>query len=253
MNVDIQGAKIYFTIPLLNGIPITETIVNTWIVMLIVAFICIFLTRKMKTRGSGKRQSIAEWIVLTFQHLVDDNMGIRYTKSSFPSFIVALFSLCLFGSLLSLFGMYPPTADLSMTLGLAIMIFVMITYTKIRTKHVGGYIKSFFEPIPFLMPLNVVSELSTPISMAFRLFGNIASGQVVMTLVYAALLLLSQFIFSVLPGILSSVFMHIPIFQIGIPAILSLYFDLFSSVMQSFIFCMLSMNYISAASESDTI
>lgn len=252
MNVDIQGAKIFFTIPILNGIPITETVVNTWIVMALVTIVCIVLTRKMKTRGSGKRQYIAEWIVITFQNLVNDNMGIRYEKSSFPSFIAALFSICLFGSLLSVVGLYPPTADISMTLGLAIMIFVMITYTKIRTKRIGGYAKSFFEPIPFLMPLNVVSELSTPISMAFRLFGNIASGQVVMALVYAALLLLSQFIFSALPSLLSNVLMHIPIFQIGLPAILSLYFDLFSSVMQSFIFCMLSMNYIAAASEKDT-
>lgn len=131
------------------------------------------------------------------------------------------------------------------------MVFIMITYTKIRTHKLSGYVKGLTEPVVFLTPLNIISELSTPLSMAFRHFGNIASGQVVGALIYGALLSLNHWIFKWLPGLFGEVLRMIPFAQVGIPAVLSLYFDLFSAVMQAFIFCMLTMNYISAAAETE--
>ncbi|MFV0527210.1 MAG: F0F1 ATP synthase subunit A [Lachnospiraceae bacterium] len=246
MKVDITGAQIYFEIPVWGGIPITETIVNTWIVMMTVLLFCIWLTRKMKIHGTSKRQLIAEVIVVKVTSWVRSNMGERYSNSDFPAFISALFAMSALCSLIGLLGMYPPTADLSTTLGWAAMVFVMITYTKIRTYKVKGYVKEFFSPVPLLMPLNVISELSTPISMAFRHFGNIASGQVIGALVYAALAVLSSSIFQMIPGMIGNMLSQIPLFQIGIPAVLSIYFDVFSGCMQAFIFSMLTMNYIAA-------
>ena len=244
MNVEITGAKILFTIPIFGGIPITETITNAWLVMAIIAGLCVFLTRGMTVRGTGKRQVIAEMLVQTAQNFVDTNMGKRF--SHFAPFIAALFSMSVLSSLLSLVGLYAPTADLSTELAWAVLVFVMITAAKIRSGGLGGYLKGFTEPIAVLTPFNILSELATPISMAFRHFGNIASGMV-SALVYAALAVLNQAVFGLLPGVLGDVLGAIPFLQVGIPAILSIYFDLFSSFMQAFIFSMLTMLYIANA------
>ena len=163
--------------------------------------------------------------------------------------MAALFASSLFSSLLSLVGMFPPTSDLSTTLAWAVMVFVLITYTKIRTGGVGGYLKGFTQPIFVLTPFNILSELATPISMAFRHFGNIVSGSVITALVYAALATASHALFAWLPGAAGELLGSIPILQVGVPAVLSVYFDLFSSFMQAFIFCMLTTLYIANAAD----
>ena len=247
MELDITGARIYFTIPVLGGIPITETIVNAWIVMAVILGACIFLTRNLKVRATSRRQIIAEFLVQKAQGFVTENMGKRYLY--YTPFIAALFSMSLLTSLLSLFGLYPPTSDLSTTMAWALLVFVLITYTKIRTGGVGGYLKGFTQPIFVLTPFNILSELATPISMAFRHFGNIVSGSVITALVYAALATASHALFAWLPGAAGELLGSIPILQVGVPAVLSVYFDLFSSFMQAFIFCMLTTLYIANAAD----
>ena len=121
--------------------------------------------------------------------------------------------------------------------------------TKIRTGGVGGYLKGFTQPIFVLTPFNILSELATPISMAFRHFGNIVSGSVITALVYAALATASHALFAWLPGAAGELLGSIPILQVGVPAVLSVYFDLFSSFMQAFIFCMLTTLYIANAAD----
>ncbi len=251
MTIDVTGSRIYFVIPFLGGIPITSTIVNAWLVIAIIGAVCFFLTRNMKTHASTKKQHIAELLVIKVTDWVQDNMGTQYSQGHFPAFAGALFSLSVLCSLISLLGFYPPTADLSTTMGWSLLVFAMITYTKIRTNRLSGYLRDFTKPIIVLTPLNIISELSTPVSMAFRHFGNIASGQVVSALIYAVLMLLNQAVFGWLPGALGQVLSVIPIVQVGIPAFLSLYFDLFAGLMQAFIFCMLTMNYVSAAAETE--
>ncbi|MDF2538726.1 MAG: synthase subcomplex subunit [Herbinix sp.] len=243
MNVDITGAKILFRLPF--GIVITETQVNMWIVMLVIALLCKFLTHNMKIKPAGKRQVIAEYLVKMASNFVKENMGEGFMK--FTPFIAALFSLASFSSLSSLFGMYPPTSDLNTTLGWAIIVFVMITYYKIKTNGILGYAKGLTEPFAVMTPFNILGEFSTPISMAFRMFGNTASGAVISALLYAGLAWLSNLVLQWLPEALSS----IPLLQLGLPAILSIYFDLFSSVLQAFIFCMLTMLYVSSAASND--
>lgn len=243
MNVEITGARILFRLPF--GIVITETQVNMWIVMLVIALLCKWLTHNLRIKPAGRRQVVAEYLVTMANKFVTSNMGDGYKK--FAPFIGALFSLSLLCSLSSLLGMYPPTADLNTTLGWATITFVLIMYFKVKTNGIGGYLKGLTEPIPVLAPFNVVGEFSTPISMAIRMFGNISTGVVISTLVYAALAWLSSVVLQWLPGALAD----IPILQLGIPAILSIYFDLFSSVLQSFIFCMLTVLYIAQAAKKD--
>lgn len=244
-SISITGAKIFFEIPVFGGIPITETQVNSWIVMLAITILCLVLTHDLKVRPTSKRQIVAEWIVEKVTGLVSGNMGERFTY--YAPFICAILGLSAFSSLSSLLGMYPPTADLNTIAGWAILIFGMITYTKIKTSGFLGYLKGYTQPFALFTPFNILSELGTPVSMAFRHFGNIVSGVVISTLIYAALAAASTLLFGWLPGILGK----IPFLQVGIPAVLSIYFDLFSSCMQAFIFSMLTMLYIANAASAD--
>ncbi len=106
----------------------------------------------------------------------------------------------------------------------------------IKSKGTGTYLKGFLEPFPALLPLNIIGELANPISLGFRLFGNIIGGLIIMNLLYGALAGLSGYL-----GI------PLPIFQAGIPAVLHIYFDLFAGLLQSFIFTMLTMVFVSMA------
>ncbi len=247
MEIEVTGAKILFELPF--GITITETQVNMWIVMAAITALCIWLTHDLKVRPTSKRQIIAEYIVKTAENFVTSNMGAKWKW--FVPYIAALFSLAMFCSLSSLLGMYPPTSDLNTTAGWAIMTFVMITFYKIKTNGPLGYAKSLTEPIFIMTPMNILGEIATPLSMAFRMFGNVASGTVVSALVYAALAVANNALFGWLPGILGEMGEKLPILQLGLPAILSLYFDVFSGVLQAFIFCMLTMLYIASAAETE--
>lgn len=247
MNLEVTGPKILFKIPLFGGIPITETIVNTWIVMALIVGICIFLTRGLQVRAKSRRQIVAEYLVNMVNKLVRENMGERFMN--YAPFVGGLFALSMLSSLVSLVGLFAPTGDLSTCLGWALLVFVLITYYKIRTQHLGGYLKGFTQPVFIMTPLNLIGEVATPISMAFRHFGNIASGSVVTLLIYGGLASLSAGILGLIPGAVGELLSQIPIFQVGIPAILSLYFDVFTSVLQAFIFCMLTMMYIKLACE----
>lgn len=247
MNIEINGAPIYFELPFFGGIPITATLVVTWALMIIITLVCIFLTRNLRTQNITKRQAVAEFLVQTVEGFVHGNMGPKWDR--YVPFIAALFSLSLFSSLSSLLGLYAPTADLNTELAWAIFVFVLITATKIKSGGLGGYLKGFTQPIFILTPFNIISEVATPISMAFRHFGNIVSGYVISTLVYAALALANRALFGILPGLLGELLGTIPFLSVGLPAVLSLYFDWFSSFMQAFIFSMLTMMYIAAAAE----
>ena len=246
MNLDVHGARILFNI---GGVVITETVVNTWIIMAVIVGLCLFLTSGMQVHCRTKRQIIAELIVKKVNGMVEENMGEHFLKVGYAPLIAAIMSLSALCSLSSMIGMYAPTSDLSTLLGWALMVFVLITYNKFRSGGPLGYLKGYFEPIPVLFPFNVISEVATPLSMAFRHFGNIASGTVITGLIYAALSAASHALFSLLPGALGDVLGQIPLLQVGIPAIFSVYFDLFSSCLQAFIFCMLTMMYIGSAAE----
>lgn len=244
-GIAISGAKIFFTINLpIQNLPITESQIHSWLVMIAITGLCLFLTHGLKEKADTKRQHIAEWIVENAQKLVIDNMGDYF--SGFAPFIAAILSLSAFSSLLALFGLYAPTSDVNVTAGWAILVFFLITYYKMKCGPVV-YAKSFGEPVPFLAPLNIISEFATPVSMAFRHYGNVLSGSVISVLLVVGLQGLSSMVLGKLPGFLG----EFPLFQIGIPAVLSIYFDVFSGVLQAYIFAMLTMLYVAGAFPAD--
>lgn len=247
MDVSIVGAKIYFTLPILGGIPITETMVVTWVIMLVLTGLCIWLTHDLKVKNISKRQAVAEKLVTMAENLVRENMGEKFMP--YLPFISAIMALSVTCSLSSLLGVFSPTGDVSTTLAWAIVVFVIITYYKFKTNGFVGYWKAFCDPIFVMAPFNMLGEVFTPISMAFRHFGNIVSGGVITSLLYAALTVANHALFGWLPGFLGELLAGVPFLTVGVPAVISLYFDWFGSAMQAFIFAMLSMMYISTATE----
>ena len=253
MEFDISGAKIFARIP--TGIPvlgdflITETLVVSWIVMLIITGLCIFLTRNLKVENISKRQAAAEMIVEAATNLVRNNTGGSKFDGLIP-FVSAIFATSIVSNLISLIPIFrSPTADLSTEAAWAITVFVLITANKIKAGGILGYMKGFTEPIPVMTPFNILSELATPVSMACRHFGNILSGIVINGLIYAALAIASGALLGLIPGAVGDFLSNIPILSVGLPAVLSVYFDWFTGAMQAFIFTMLTIMYIANAAE----
>ena len=237
-GVSITGAQIFFTIPMpLQDLPITESQVNAWCVMVSIVGLCLFLTHGLSTREVSGRQHLAEWVVEAVDKLVKSGMGEYFM--GFAPFVAAILALSGFSSLLALFGLFAPTSDMNVVSGWAVLVFFLITYYKMKCGPIT-YIKNMADP-PLLAPLNIISEVATPISMAFRHYGNVLSGSVISVLVATALQGLTRLLLGWLPGFLGD----IPFLQIGIPAVLSIYFDIFSGCLQAYIFAMLTMMYVS--------
>lgn len=240
-GVSIAGARIFFTIPMpIQDLPITESQVNAWLIMISLFFLCLFMTHGLTEKCESKRQALAEWIVEKTDELVHENMG-EYFKA-FSPFVCGILALSVFSSLSSMLGIFPPTSDINVVAGWALIVFILITYYKLKGGFLN-YLKSFTEPVAVLTPFNIISEFATPVSMSFRHYGNVLSGSVISALVATGLQGLSHLLLSWIPGKLG----EFPLFQIGLPAFLSLYFDIFSGCMQAFIFAMLTMLYVAGA------
>lgn len=251
MDIDITGGRIFYTFPIdfpvLGKFQITETLLVSWLVMILITGLCIWLTHDLKVEKISKRQAVAELLVETANKFVIGNMGEKF-KKMIP-FVAALFVTSVVSNLISLVGLRSPTADLSTEAAWAVVVFIMITSNKIKAGGILGYLKGFTTPIPVMTPFNVLSELATPVSMACRHFGNILSGVVINGLIYAALAVATSALLGWLPGALGQVLGSIPFLDVGVPAILSVYFDWFSGFMQAFIFSMLTIMYIANAAE----
>lgn len=202
---------------------LTESVIVQWIVMLIITIICLILGTGLKVIPTTRRQALAEKLITMLRGMVNEGMGEKY--SVYIPYIGVLFTYIVCNTLISLFGLRSPTADVSVTGTLAIITFVMTQYNRAKTGKLKGYLKNFVDPLPFMLPFNIIGEFANPVSMALRLFGNVAAGMVIGGLIYFAL----------------------GNFAILIPAVASLYFDLFSAVIQSYIFIMLTMTYVASA------
>ena len=240
-GVPISGALVFWqTDAPLMPLYISESQVNSWAVIISVLGLCLYLTHGLTPRAGLKRQLAAEWIVEQCEKLVNGNMGGFF--SEWAPFIAAVMGLSAFSSLICLLGLFSPTGDVNVTFGWAILVFFLIMYYKFR----GGFWNYFiglFKPIPLFAPMNLIGEISTPVSMAFRHYGNVLSGSVIAALIGSALTGLSKSLLSWLPGVLSDM----PLLRVGLPAVLSIYFDVFSGLMQAFIFAILTMLNIAEA------
>ena len=242
MDLSVTGAKVFFSINIFGlKIDITQTTVSLLAVTLILTVAAFFLGRNLKKRP-GKLQVVTEKLVTMLYGMVEDTMGKH--NLHFAPYIGALFLSSIMGSLIGMTQIFrSTTADLSVTLAWALVTSVMVWYQNIKNNGFLGWLKGFTEPIVVMTPMNIVSEIAQPIALAFRHFGNVAGGGVLTSLIYAALAALSNLIFGGISGLIG----QIPFMQVGIPAVLSIYFDLFSGFVQALVFCLLTMVYVGTA------
>lgn len=212
----MEGPRTVFSV---LGFPITESIINSWIVMGILVVMALVLRRNLELYPN-KLQNVVETVVDGFNSLVSSNMAGR---KGFMPYMAALFLFITFANLSGMIGLRPPTADINVTAGLALLTFFAIHYYGLKNKG-WQHLKGLSEPIIFFLPMNIISELAKPLSLAMRLFGNIFGGAIIMALITGAVALF-------------------------IPVLPSLYFDLFAGILQSFIFTMITMVFITLAIE----
>lgn len=204
---------------------ITTTHVCVLIVLLALVIFSIAAGRTMKRAEQVPAgfQNVVEMIVEMLDKMVGNTMGKNAPK--FLNYIGTIFIFILVSNISGLFGLRPPTADYGVTLPLGLMTFTLIHFNKFRYQKVKGVIQGLCNPWPIWAPINIIGDVAVPISLSLRLFANVLSGTVMMALVY---------------GLLSKI-------AIIWPAALHVYFDLFSGAIQTYVFCMLTMTYISDA------
>jgi len=203
------------------GIPITETMIVSWGIMSLLLVVGFAATRNLRRRPRGL-QTVLELFIEGFKSLLSLTMGSGYL--GFLSYMGALTLFILLANVSGLLGVRPPTADINITMGLALLTFIMTQYYGAKAHGIGGYIKSLGEPFILLMPMNIVGELARPLSLGMRLFGNILGGSIIMGMIY-----------DTFPAI--------------IPVPFHVYFDLFVGALQTFIFVMLTMVFVRLAAE----
>ena len=288
MELSINGAKVLAEIdlPLFGTVQITQTLTVSWLVLIIISALCIWLGSGLKVSGISRKQAVAEMIYNALVNFVRGNMGPEFDR--YIPLVGTIFITSIISNLISLLGIWSPTADLMTELAWALVVFVLITYHKITSAGIGAYLKGFLDPIFVMAPINVMSECFTPISMACRHFGNILSGTVINALIYGALAVLNDAVFNALGsnivvaavlalvgiamivlfrkaekklpfilGIIAAILgvlavitnlgVNFPWLTVGIPALPSLYFDWFGGCIQAFIFCTLTTLFIKQA------
>ena len=283
MNVSVDGAFIYYVIPIFGGIPITQTTVSGFIVTVLLCAAFIYFGSNLKKRPDAK-QVLVEKGVMMLYNMLCDTMGAH--NAHYLPLIGTIFLSSIFSSLIGMTGfLKSATADLSVPLVWAIAVSVIIWRNNIKKDGIGNFLKNYINP------MNIVSDVAQPASMALRHFGNVAGGGVITSILYTALSGLSALILNaiastgwavaalmmvvgvgvfilgmkkgklalkILAGVLFAVGLFgllqalnvlsgVPLFAFGIPAVLSLYFDLFSGFVQALVFSLLSMVYISSS------
>ena len=271
MSVSIPEVTSGFSI---FGFEITNTMVWTWIILGALSVLFIWLGSGLKVKPESKKQIVAETIYGLVGNLVESNIGPN-TKAFIPYF-TALFAFILTSNLSGVWGLgviRPPTADVATPFALALMTCVISQYYHIKMNGVKEYFKGFLGPVPFMtpimLPMNIISEIANPISLTLRMFGNLLGGLIIGTLIYSMLIGSNVMPIWIAIGsvilcavLLTKQYKKIKnlekgkkklVMGLGILCCLPLfamifvhgYFDIFSGCLQTYIFCLLSMIFIS--------
>ncbi|MBL4938251.1 F0F1 ATP synthase subunit A [Clostridium sp. YIM B02515] len=198
----------------------SRNIIIQWVIILLVAAVCIFLTRGLK-RIPDKKQTVAEFLVESVNTVVKSNVGEEYLN--LVPYVGTLIVFLLTMNLTGLVGFEPPTMDYSVALGMAIISFLVIQGYTIKKLGVGHYFLGYAKPAAFLLPMNVLERFLLPVSLSLRLFGNMTAGATIMGIIYSSLAKVGW------------------VAQLGIPVPLHMYFDLFDGGVQMVVFMMLTI------------
>jgi len=206
----------------IGGIGVAESTVVTWIIMAILVGLSVYLGSDLKVRNPGKKQQLAEIIVSWFDNFTGELLGEH--GKQYSTIISVILIYIGVSNLIGLFGLKPPTKDLNVTVGLSIISIFLIEIAGFRRKGAKGWIKHFSEPVAIVTPINILELVIRPLSLCMRLFGNVLGAFIIMELIK----------------------MVVPV---GVPAIFSLYFDIFDGLIQAYVFVFLTSLYIQDATE----
>ncbi len=229
--IEAMESHTMFTIKLPGlQIPVADVVVVMWVIMAVLIFFSIFLTRKL-TAVPHKKQNVAEIIVEFINNIAKDAIGKHHWRA-FAPYLGTIFLFLIFANTVSIFNVIPgegfklrpPTRNINVTACMAIMSIIVVIYAGIRYKKMSGWLKSFIEPIPLMLPFKILDYGIKPLSLALRLFGNILGAFIVMELIYMAM-----------PPV--------------VPAVISVYFDLFDGILQAYVFMFLTSLYIAEVIE----
>ena len=202
-----------FTIPVLGGIHVSQSVVVTWIIMAVLMAATLLLTRNLKVRDPGKIQVLLECAVNFLNHFAETNIGKHWRP--FAPYLGTVALYIGFSNIIGIFGLTHPTKDVSVTTALAIMSMCLIYGAQFRYRGLLGGMKEFAEPVWLLAPINLMEVAVRPLALCMRLFGNILGAFIIMELIkYLA--------------------------PVGVPAVVSIYFDLFDGLIQMAVFVFLT-------------
>lgn len=213
LKLQVFGQEVY----------LTTTHVSLLIICVGLVLLALVIRLKLKDTDEkpGALQNIAELTVEMLDKMVTGTLG-KTNGDIYRNYIGVLFLFILFSNISGLLGLRPPTADYGVTFPLGVITFVLIQYNNIKWNKLGAF-TGLFQPLPFLFPINLIGEIAVPFSLSLRLFGNVLSGTVIMALIYG-LLYKVAFLW---------------------PGPLHAYFDIFSGAIQTYVFCMLTMVFLS--------
>jgi F-type H+-transporting ATPase subunit a len=203
-------------------IPVMESVVVTWIVMAVLILLAIFLTTGLKTQNISKKQAFAELVYEKLNAIVGATLGEE--GKAYTGYLVTILLYIGLSNIIGLFGFKSPTKDVNVTAALALMSIVLVEAAGIYHKGVKKWLHSFVEPVAIVTPFNILDVFTRPLSLCMRLFGNVLGAFIIMELIK----------------------MVVPV---GVPAIFSLYFDIFDGLIQAYVFVFLTSLYIQDATE----
>ena len=209
--------KTAFTIPVFGGIPVAESVVITWVIMAILVIGSIVLVRGLRVENVSKKQLVLETIVGTVYDFFYDLLGEKGKR--YIPYLMTVGIYIAFSNMIGLLGMKSPTKDVGVTGALALMSIVLIEYSGVHAKGPKKFLKSFAEPIPIMLPMNILEMFIRPLSLCMRLFGNILGAFVIMELI--------KYVAPVL-----------------VPIPFSMYFDIFDGFIQAYVFVFLTSLFI---------
>lgn len=183
MGVSAIFPKTAFTIA---GISITNTVVHTWIVMAILIGSVFWFRSRIRTWNPPKWQVAIEWVLEYVRNLIADSVGVSLPDAE--GYLTTMISFIAISNLLGLLPLLQaPTRDLNTTLALAIVSLISCHYFGASRKGILNQIKSFGQPNPIMLPINILGQFSRTLSMALRLFGNVVAGEVIAQVMFILL------------------------------------------------------------------
>ena len=223
LNEILMEDKSLIHFPFGNGFfDIYKSVVVSWGIIAFVFIFILFMTRDMKVHNISKRQAAVESFVLWVRGAAIGMLGEEGAR--YADYIATVLIFIAISNMVGLFGLTPPTMDLTVTISLSLMSIILVEAAGIRAKGAKKWMKGFSEPMPVITPMNILELGIRPLSLCMRLFGNVLGATVIMELI--------KFVVPVI-----------------LPALLSLYFDLFDGCIQAYVFVFLTSLYIKEAVE----